>query len=382
MYETKTLIIAHFDGHGVATGALAARRLGVEQGRIIVQYPITGPNDFARIEESIAPGLLYSATDIYILDIAINVKDPDAHIRTLHRIFNNARKLTRSYVSINYYDHHDSNLQFLQMLPQFLKYVHFPSALTLSLNFADRSNENEVKLAVIGAVCDRDSTTLNKEYIDLFGGLENMLEYASGLDVLVRKDIREAINICYNLHLEQLLQYAKEIPEPDYNSVEVHGPVAIYTEQLQEGWGPKMLEKIAIKFNVPYAIGFENLANQSQWIVRAVTLWTSQAPPVRNYISTSRTVIGHPSAPTVAALSESDAINLAREIAESIARNYSIQQTEKTIVSAQESFIKLFSVLTNILEEQRKLYREYLELKRKQVELLESATDSQRTRYD
>jgi len=375
---SEALVISHYDGHGVVTGTLCARRYGIPIENVIIEFPVTAPDGIQNIENIVSPSILYTKTEFYILDIAVNIKDPDGFFRALHRIFQNARKMTRSYIMIQMMDHHESNLQYVHMMPQFLKYVHFPNSFALSVTFA-RTNE-ERQMAIIGAICDRDTSILSLP--EFQENRERLLRMADGLDWLVRNDMKNAIDICYNLNFERLLEFSGRIPEPNETSIEkISNNVVIYNEQLPEGWGTKVLERVAIRTNVPYAIGFEYVSRLNQWIVRCITLWTSGARPVREFISTTRTIIGHPSAPTIACTSESDAKRLMREIAESINRNVQTSQMMTSIEHAQQSFTELFDVLVQILQSQQEMYKKYLELKEEQVKLLRETT-SERARFD
>jgi len=374
-------IIAHFDGHGVALAALAARYYNLPLDSVIAyRYPVTAPENFHKLSEFVAPGVLYSDNEYLILDIPINVKDPDIFMRGFHAIFQNARKLTGRPVTIMYFDHHATNLQFLRLLPAFVKYIHFPDAYSLNLHFVRPDNRDERHLAMIGAICDRDRAVLpdlerEEELIR-----DELLTWAAGLDYLVRNDPERALRACYNLDFATLRNAARNIPEPPPN-IELLEGVVLCLDELTPAWSPKQLEQLCIRNNVPYAVGFVQDPRTKTWVVRAVTLWTSNAPPVKNLIENiigSRNCYGHPAAPVIACVDRNDAERFARTVAETISQRV----REQKITAREEKLRDLLSVLVEILDEQRKLYREYLELKRKQVELLERAEGSSARRYD
>jgi hypothetical protein len=97
----------------------------------------------------------------------------------------------------------------------------------------------------------------------------------------------------------------------------------------------------------------------------------------------TRNIIGHPAAPSVAATSESEAqemaLTWARALADEVSRFGSpsvmrfINEYEVGKVLA-EVLVKLEQIMerqAQVMERQERMYQEYLELKRRQVELLE-----------
>ena len=78
----------------------------------------------------------------------------------------------------------------------------------------------------------------------------------------------------------------------------------------------------------------------------------------------------------------------AEKLAEMLEREFYEPKTirlieERTVASAlRDDFRAILEKLTEILETQRKMYEEYLRLKKRQVELLESATEEQKRTYD
>jgi sugar-specific transcriptional regulator TrmB len=95
----------------------------------------------------------------------------------------------------------------------------------------------------------------------------------------------------------------------------------------------------------------------------------------RNLWST-RNIIGHPSAPSGAAVSEDEAREMAlawaRALADAATRSASPSVT--TFISESrvgEILVEILQRIEQVLEAQRQMYQEYLELKRRQVELLQ-----------
>ena len=322
------IIIAHFDGHGVVAAVLAARKYNAPRENILIQFPITGPGDFHKLPDFFDGRILYSATSYLFLDIAANIKDPKMFTDTFHKIYHNSKRLNQSFVKMTYIDHHETTLEFLDAFPGFVRFVFVPSALKLNQLFVE-SKRDEV-LAILGAVSDRDKSVLESELF--VNNAERFLKLAAGLDVMVRRDIDEAVNVLFKGDFETLKRAANEIPEPKYDNAEEFDTVILYNEQLTENWGPKQLELLASRYNKEFAVGYEYVSREDQWIVRAITFWLSNAEPVKNFIETNRTVIGHPAAPSIAAVDERDAQKLAREIAEKINKKYAIQRGKGEIV--------------------------------------------------
>ena len=106
-------------------------------------------------------------------------------------------------------------------------------------------------------------------------------------------------------------------------------------------------------------------------------------------VAAGRSVVGNPGARSILARSPEDAELLVQELVqklnERIEREAYTPRTARFInerdvaIAIHEDFRAILEKLSEILEEQKRMYREYLELKRKQVELLER---TQRHEYD
>jgi hypothetical protein len=98
-----------------------------------------------------------------------------------------------------------------------------------------------------------------------------------------------------------------------------------------------------------------------------------------------RTTIGHDDAFSIRALDASDARSLAERIfneLELLSPRTTHLINEASIANAiRADFATILTKLTQILENQSKMYQEYLELKRQQVELLKQLQD-RRARAD
>jgi len=100
-----------------------------------------------------------------------------------------------------------------------------------------------------------------------------------------------------------------------------------------------------------------------------------------------RQVVGHSGAKSVALLSEQEVQNIptwARQLDEALSQRIYTPKVTTFIPDSMvaralsQDFGAILQRLTEILETQRRMYQEYLELKRRQVQLLEQTGDSRR----
>jgi hypothetical protein len=109
-----------------------------------------------------------------------------------------------------------------------------------------------------------------------------------------------------------------------------------------------------------------------------IKYWLSRLPSPKRPTETvlGRTTIGHDDAFSVRATDINDARNVAETIFNNLESAPVSRMTrlinEATVAeSIRSDFNTILSLLTRILQQQSEMYREYLELKKKQVELLE-----------
>jgi len=360
--ERPIVVVTHFDVHGALTGALAALKFNASE--IHCKFPDTGPEkliDYLRNLIAAAPSQL----QVYIIDIPVNLKAPTSFVQGLEELAMRHEVL--------YYDHHESSLQFLQQFNRVKTVYVGPSAYDLTKQFVPDNSPVWESIARIAAIGDRDPAIIQRGLWD-----RELQSAADGFDVLVRRNPRDVIDMIISNPSEAIRRAIEEAGNiPAANLGEKIGPVAIAGAPLPEGWGPKALEKLAFNENAYYALGIEYVTRQQQWICRAIVRWDVIAKnpqlPLPGHVARemfpTRNVIGHPAAPSIAATSQSDAeqimVRLARELAD---------RTFGSISPRMQRFISEYEVgrvLTEILMEMRNMYREYLDLKKKQVELLE-----------
>jgi len=369
-----TVIVAHFDVHGVCVGYLAARAFGAVE--VYANYPATSPENLVSTLQN-----LFAAAQqrlrIVIVDVPIDLKNPAGFIRGLEDL-----ALRHEVIFI---DHHESSLQYLgnfnRVRPVFLG----PSALVMNnyllSQIPNPTNEDRM-LAIVGAVGDRDPEVVKQGLLSA-----EVQTISDGLDIMVRQP-NGALNA-----LRELLQNPTSVIEkaraeagkiPGAQLLQRIGPVAIAQGPLPSGWGPKALERLAFSTGSWYAVGWGVDERSRQPIVRAIIRWDvaaripslSSPGSLARQLWPTRNIIGHPAAPSVAATSESEAqemvLQWARALADGATKSASPSVTTfipETRVA--ELFVEILQRIEQLLEEQRRMYGEYLQLKRRQVELLE-----------
>jgi hypothetical protein len=369
-----TVVVAHFDTHGVSAGYLAAKAFGVTE--VFANYPATSPENVVQTLQN-----LYSAAPtslrIVLVDIPIDLKNPSAFIRGLEDL-----ALRHEIVFI---DHHESSVQFLHMFSRVKAIFLGPSALTLNnylLGQIREATDLDRTIALIGAVGDRDPEIVKQ---GLFTPELQML--ADGMDVIVRERdgaLRAVRTLLQSpaMLLDEARTKAGQIPSAALG--QRIGPVVVAAASLPAQWGPKSLERLAFQSGAWYAAGWSYDERNRVWVVRAIIRWDvaaripnlPQPGAVAKTLWSTRNVIGHPAAPSVAATSETEAQEMALVWARALAdaATKSAAPAVATLISESrvgEMLAEILQRLEQILESQRQMYQEYLELKRRQVQLLE-----------
>jgi len=371
-----TIVVAHFDVHGVCAGYLTAKAFNAVEA--YANYPQTSPETVVQTLQN-----LYAASPqllrIVLVDIPIDLKNPNAFIRGLEDL-----AAVHEVVLI---DHHESSLKFFNQFSRVKAIFLGPSALTLNnylLSQIPVPTDADRTIAIIGAIGDRDAEVIRQGAFSA-----ELHSIADGLDVMVRQQ-NGALQTLRALLTDPAGTLARARSEgdkiPTARLGQRIGPVAVATGQLPPAWGPKALERLAFSTGAWYAAGWTVDERTKQPVARAIIRWDIAAKmpslptpgAVARQLWPTRNVIGHPAAPSVAAISEAEAQEMvvawARAIAESATRSAAPQVT--TLVSETkvgELLVDLLQRLAAIQETQSKMYEEYLELKRRQVELLERA---------
>jgi hypothetical protein len=266
------------------------------------------------------------------------------------------------------------------------------------------SNEYNRTLAYIGVVSDRDSSILmrmSREEVE-----RELLPLSNRLDVLVRQDAETTLrNLVDSPNpIDYLRGVAVEYPPETLarhvvvvrrglNTVLID-LTQLPTQQVS-GWSWKVMEQIAMIYHnadyvVAVSLAFDRQTNQYVPVVQVIKYWLSQRPSPRPQLVPvlGRTTTGHDDAFSVRALDLNDARQLADRIFNELElltpRTVHLVNESRVAEAIRADFSVIMQRLTQILELQSKMYQEYLELKRRQVQLLEQATQQQqqRVRYD
>ena len=372
-----TVVIAHHDVHGICAGYLAAKAFGAAE--VYANFPQTAPENLVQTLQN-----LYAAASqrlrVVIVDIPIDLKNPVGFVQSLEQF--------AQLHDVVFIDHHESSLRFIGQFRHVRPVFLGPSALTLNnylLSQIPNPTDIDRTLALVGAVGDRDPEVVKQ-------GLFNteLQTLSDGLDVLVRERdgaLRTLRALVQNP--ETVLSGARERADqiPAARLGQRIGSVAVAADPLPTGWGPKALEKMALAAGAWYAVGWGVDEKTKTPVVRAIIRWDINARMphlllpgiVARQIWSTRNIIGHPAAPSVAATSETEAKEMALAWARALAdaATKSAAPAVATLISETrvgEMLAEILQRLEQILEEQRKMYAEYLDLKRRQIQLLERAS--------
>jgi hypothetical protein len=385
MSAKPKFIIGHFDGHGVATTAARARSLGVPPERVYSKFPVTGPEQLPNYIDTFFPTLLQH--DVEIIDIPVNLRNPKQYIDAINRLAANT--------PVTLYDHHKTDYQFATQI--LARMVIFGTGVEMAEALSDERNRT---LAYIGVVADRDSSILTR--VSRSEIEREFLPLANKLDVLVRQDAEATLKtlVATTDPLEYIknanAQYPPEslvrqvgVVRRGLNTVFVDLTV-IPTQQIS-AWSWKTMEQVALAHNADYVVAvaesFDRQTNAYVPTVMVIKYWLSDRPSPRPTLAPvlGRTTIGHDDAFSIRALDKNDAIQLADRIfneLELLTPRTTHLINERVVASAvRADFATILAKLTQILENQSKMYQEYLELKKQQVELLRQLQD-RRARAD
>jgi len=378
----KIVVVAHHDVHGITAGYLASKAFSAIE--VYANFPQTAPENLIQTLQN-----MYVASPqklkIIIVDVPVNLKDPISFITGLENL------ATRHEVI--FLDHHESSVPYLAMFRRVKPIFLGPSALTLNnflLNQIANASDVDKIIALIGAVGDRDPEVVKQNLLT-----SELQVLSDGLDVIVRekdgalKTVRAMVQNP-TATLDEAKTKANQIPTAQLS--QRVGPVAVSLTQLPPQWGPKALEKMAFSTGAWYATGWGIDERSKQHIVRAIVRWDVQAKmpnlptpgQVAKQLWPTRNIIGHPSAPSVASSSEDEAREMAMQWARALADASKFSTKTTTFINESivgEAFMEVLHRLEQILQNQQRMYQEYLELKKRQVELLEKSESSTR-RYD
>jgi len=378
-------VVGHFDGHGVATTAAYARTNNVPVDNVYVRFPDTGPEKITDFIDTFFPTLV--KYDVVMIDIPVNLKNPAQWISTVNRLAMNT--------SVAIYDHHETDTQYATQV--MARMVVFPNATRMAEVLSD---ENNRMLAYIGVVSDRDSSILNVMARD---EVERLMPLANTLDVLVRQDAMQTVrNLIMSADpvgwLRSQTSSVAYPPAQFASSVEIlrrgYNTLLVDMSKLPSqagGWSWKIMEQIAYINSADYVVAInqtlDRQTNNYVPVVQVIKYWLSQRPSPRPQLQPimGRQTIGHDDAFSVRAMDTQDARNLAEQLfnhLEALTPRVTHLVNDTNVAEAiRTDFNTIMQVLVRILQQQNEMYREYLDLKKQQVELLRRTTDT-RTRAD
>ena len=370
----QTVVVGHFDTHGVCAAYLAAKAFNAVD--VFANYPATSPETLIQTLQN-----MYAAAPqrlrIVVVDIPINLKDPVSFVQGLENL-----AVRHEVVFI---DHHETTLPYLAWFQRVRAIFVGTSALQMNMalyNMIPEKTDTDRLIAILGAVGDRDAEVVKQGL--LTADLQNL---ADGMDVIVRERdgaLRAARVLVQNPSalLDEARAKAGQIPSATLG--QRIGSVAVAAAALPAQWGPKSLERLAFQTGAWYAAGWSYDERNRQWVVRAIIRWDVAARMshlplpgnIARQIWSTRNIIGHPAAPSVAATTEEEARFMAEQWARALAdaATKSASPAVASLISESkvgEMLAEVLQRLEQILESQRQMYQEYLELKRRQVQLLE-----------
>jgi hypothetical protein len=222
------------------------------------------------------------------------------------------------------------------------------------------------------------------------------------LDVLVRQDAEATVKALVSAvdPVEYVrssnVQYPPEQLSRQVNVVKrglntVLVDLTTVPAQQISAWSWKTMEQVAVNTGADYIVAiaesFDRQTNSYVPTVLVIKYWLSSRPSPRTQLQPvlGRTTIGHDDAFSIRALDASDARSLANRIFDELElltpRTTHLVNETRVAEAIRADFSTILSKLTQILETQNKMYQEYLELKRQQVELLKQLQD-RRARAD
>jgi len=377
-------VISHFDSHGVATAVAYARSNNIPAEKTFSKFPTTGPEQLSNYIDAYFPTLVQH--DVVVIDIPVNLRNPKQYIDNVNRLAMNT--------SVIIYDHHKTDYQFISQL--IARVAIFGTGVEMAEAL---SNEANRQLAYVGVVADRDNSILSRisrEEVE-----RELLPLANRLDVLVRQDAETTLKslITATDPVSHLRSVSAEYP-PEMLSRQVRvirrGINTILIDmtgisQVQQ-WSWKVMEQVALTQRVDYVVAiaevFDRQTNANVPAIMVIRYWLSNRPSPRPTLQPilGRTTIGHDDAFSIRALDINDARTLAERIFNELEaiqpRTVHLVSEAMVAEAIRYDFNTILQRLTQVLETQQKMYQEYLELKRRQVELLERTTERERTRYD
>lgn len=404
--SVDVVVISHFDGHGVAFAAARLRvlRQGGETAEAVSKFPETGPR-------GLSDGSLLQLVQGYaphryeVVDIPLDVRNPEASIATL-------RKLSET-APVYYYDHHETDIPFVQRLHAAGIYAAvFGDNASMAAALGLLSEPAARELAIVGIVADRDPSVLKfasreeveKKYLPLANKLDIIVRQPSLVNATTQGEVAKMLAEYGVAMLEQVsVEYPPErLARELSNRIVEQGSIAILVDLSEldprlSQWVPKTLEQMLLDTGryiaVAVAPGYNPRTRTLEgYDVRVLRYWLAPSDvPVPEEVAReliaqkaiTGNVVGHADYVSIRYPSKEQAMIAARMIYRRVEGSLStaahLVNDQIVAQAVRRDFHAILERLTELLEQQKRMYEEYLELKRKQVELLER---TQRHEYD
>lgn len=412
MSSKPTIIIHDTDLHGVSCGINALYTLKDVYNNVTVyshfslnaNEPSTTPQGLVSVIETLG------FAHLIILDIPIDIRNPKRYIDSLisHNQFKGR---------VLWLDHHGHSQWVSELNKAGVTAIVYGTSYDLSLSVPrmyGKVDSFTEKWALVGALADFDVSIADKVSKDLEESVCEYLDqvYKFRRDVLLNhlklKYTNVAIDITkgnvgflsYAIAINQIevndvLEVARELGTPlSISNYNIIGNVVYTTALPQMGLQWKTAWKLCMLTGCKVAIVPAYNPRTKQFALIIAKYWRSEpeiAQIIEEFIQrefAGRQIVGHVGARSISLMSESEIQRIpeiARKLNEYIeSKIYTPKSTrlinEQTVARAlHQDFSLILQKLTEILEEQRKMYEEYLKLKKRQVELLE---ETRRHEYD
>lgn len=401
----NALIIAHYDAHGVSFAGARARilRSRGEEVEIVAKFPETGPQGL--FSGSLKNLINVAPQRIEVIDIPIDVRNPDASIKTLADL--------ATIAPIYYYDHHETDVPFIPRLHQhgiFASVFGDNVAMAIALELLNDSVAKE--MAIVGMVADRDPSVLklvSKEMVE-----QHYLPLANRLDVIVRQPQLVGVStpgefakkwMSGEVMITQFanVQYPPELLAREISSRVIdEGSIAILVDWSDQPfqhsqWTPKTLEQLLLirRKHVAIAVvpGYNPRTRAIEgYDVRVLRYWLSPSDVpipedvVKDLIAQraiTGNVVGHADYVSIRFSTLEEARNVARVI---FNRIEGMQPTTAHLISDRfvaEAVRRDYRTIIDLLERIARALERGAEAKEQQVELLRDLYQrDSRTRYD
>ena len=404
MISRAIVVIHDTDLHGLSCGVNALYSLGSAtpfshfDPRSDMR---TTPDNLANVIQK------FGNVDLYILDIPIDVRNPKAYIDAL---------ISHTFKGrVIWMDHHGHS-QWVDVLNRSgVIAVVYGSSYDLSMalpRMYNRVDKFTEEWALLGALADFDSsiaTKVSREFEEIVCDIVDSVYKQQRSQLMQILGIREEVQfgnigslakgivekgVEVSQFIEACKQIGKPIQVPQYNVLNN----VVYTTQLpQVGLSWKTAWKLCCITGSKVAIVPAYNPARNEYSIIIATYWR-ESDEVRQIVEdfirskfSARTTVGHFGAKSIVLFSQSEIETIpqiAKELDELIqqraytprvARLISDEYVAKAIV---DDFKAILRRLTELIETQQKMYQEYLELKRRQVELLEKASEEEKRRYD